>query len=512
MNLIGWQGALALSCAFLLIAVVVRRLSRRHRDRVKRVALFLLFYLASFGVGTACGLLGWVDPGRIANSVAHFLAWVTLIDMAALALFELALPKAGFELPSIVGDLAVGGALFVLIVAGMRRVGVDPTSIVATSAVVTGILALSLQPTLGNVIGGLALQLDRSVRVGDWLQLENGNQGRVREIRWRHTVIETRNWDTIVVPNSSLLAANIIILGKREGEDLQHRMWVYFNVDFRYRPADVIETVEKSLRASPWLENVAQDPAPNCICFDFAKDTRDSFCYYAARYWLTDLAKDDPTSSKVRERIFAALQRANIPLAIPAAQLFLEQDDKKRRQRKTRERLERRLAALKSVEFLHVLNDDELESVAQGLLRAPFATGETITRQGDKANWLYILAEGQAEVRVSSGEHEQRVATLEAPTFFGEMGLMTGERRGATVIATDEVLCYRLNRAQFRKILRERPSVAAEISALLASRDIQLRSAKDDLDASDREARVSVASTRLLSRIQDFFGLADDEH
>src|SRR6202042_3547825 len=135
-------------------------------------------------------------------------------------------------------------------------------------------------------------------------------------------VIETRNWDTLIVPNANLLAQNIVILGKRTGKPLQHRMWVYFNVDFRHAPSRVIDVVRDALAMAP-IEGVADDPKPTVICYDFAKDPRDSFAYYAVRYWLTDLANDDPTSSRVRTRIFTALKRASIPLARPVQTLFV---------------------------------------------------------------------------------------------------------------------------------------------------------------------------------------------
>lgn len=55
------------------------------------------------------------------------------------------------------------------------------------------VIGLSLQSTLGNVIGGLALQIDDSINEGDWIELENKQQGQVKQVRWRHTVIETRD-------------------------------------------------------------------------------------------------------------------------------------------------------------------------------------------------------------------------------------------------------------------------------------------------------------------------------
>ena len=173
-------------------------------------------------------------------------------------------------------------------------------------------------------------------------------------------MIETRNWDTIIVPNASLLAANIIILGKRDGEPLQHRMWVYFTVDFRTNPALVIETVDKAIQAPPAIIGIANTPKPNCVCMDFAEKNRESYAVYAVRYWLTKLKDDDPTSSLVRLRLYAALQRAGIPFAIPAAQLFIDNETNERRERKDKINLEKRIGALKKIEFLQVLQVDLL--------------------------------------------------------------------------------------------------------------------------------------------------------
>src|SRR6185295_15493999 len=138
-----------------------------------------------------------------------------------------------------------------------------------------------------------------------------------------------RDWDTLIVPNSQLVGQTIKVLGRRVGQPVQHRMWLYFNVDFRFAPSEVIRIVDDALAGAP-IEGVAAEPKAHAICFDFARDGRDSFCYYAVRYWLTDLARDDPTSSRVRERIHAALRRAEVPLAIPATAVFLSKDDPER--------------------------------------------------------------------------------------------------------------------------------------------------------------------------------------
>ena len=168
---------------------------------------------------------------------------------------------------------------------------VDVTGIVATSAVITAVIGLSFQDTLGNMMGGMALQVERAIRVGDWIRID-GQEGLVKEIRWRHTSIETRSWDTIVIPNSVLMKSQVTVLGQRTGEPRRHRQWVYFNVDFRYSPTQVIDVVETALRAEP-IANIAHEPPPSCVLMDF----KESYGSYAMRYWLTDLAVDDPTNT-----------------------------------------------------------------------------------------------------------------------------------------------------------------------------------------------------------------------
>ena len=240
---------------------------------------------------------------------------------------------------------------------------------------------------------------------------------------------------------------------------------------------------------------------------DFAKDGRDSFAYYAVRYWLVDLPNDDPTSSRVRTRIFAALKRAGIPLARPSQTLFLEasEGDTARDAR----HLHQRMDALDRVELFHALTPDERTFVSSHLVYAPFTAGETCTRQGAVAHWLYVLRSGTVEIRrhVEGGTLTKVVATLEGPTFFGEMGLMTGELRTADVVAITDVECYRLDKAGLQRMLEERPEAAAQFSKTLARRHVELMTAAEGLDAEASKARMASEESRILDRIQQFFGL-----
>jgi small-conductance mechanosensitive channel len=493
--------------AVVVVAAFLRLLPLAPRRRLRRCVILLGFYA---GLLVLTPLLRLAHASRVVAGfvvASQLLQLLLVINLAAIAIFDLLLRVARVEYPDILHDVVVGAAYLVAFGFLMHHSGVNVTSIVATSAVVTAVIGLSLQATLGNVVGGISLQLDDSINEGDWVELESKTQGLIKKIRWRHTVIETRDWDTLIVPNGQLMTQAIKVLGKRDGQPLQHRMWVYFNVDFRFAPGEVVRVVNDALEAAPIL-GVAVEPKAHCICYDLARDNRDSFGYYAVRYWLTDLSRDDPTSSLVRERIYAALKRANLPLAIPAHAMFVSQDDTQHRQEKKQKELDSRLHALASIELFCHLSADEQRILAVSASLAPFAPHEVITRQGATAHWLYVLLKGRASVRVLTDEGEDRqVACLDAPNFFGEMAVMTGQPREATVIAESDVECLRVDRNDFVGIIKNRPEIAHGISEVLAKRRVELAAVREGLDSDAKSERLSSERSRIFHAIRDFFAL-----
>ena len=506
--------AVGLFVAAVLTAALVNRFAPHHRARLRRVVVLFFVYLVAVGLHLALEAAGVPVWSRRLLVAAELLQAFNAVNLGATLAFTVALPAMGVVVPMIASDLLVGFGYVLATLGVLAGHGLDPKGALASAAVVSAVLAISLQSTLGNILGGVALQLDGSIHEGDWIQLENGRQGRVRSIRWRHTVVETRDWSTIVVPNSQLLGGNIMILGKRDGRSVPQRMWVWFNVDFRYPPTRVIQVVTDALLASP-IEGVAADPKPNCVCMDFGRDHRVSVASYAVRYWLTDLAADDPTSSRVRARIFTALRRAGIPLALPATTAFVEMEDEPRRTRREKRLFAERLELLRKVALFRTLTDAELETLADGMDDVIYTAGEVITRQGAVAHFLYVIASGAAEVRTSIDPDgpgpkppiTKTVAELHAPDVFGEMGLMTGEPRLADVVATSEVECYRLGKETFERVLLARPEIATELSAKLAARRVELIAAREGLDAEGRSAREASERDRILGAIKSFFAL-----
>jgi CRP-like cAMP-binding protein len=297
-----------------------------------------------------------------------------------------------------------------------------------------------------------------------------------------------------------------MILGQRDGKALPQRCWAYFHVDSRFSPQRVCNAIDEGLRGSA-IENVASTPPPACLVLDFGKDMHDSYANYGVQYWIEDLSTNDSTGSRVRKRIYAALERAGIPLAIPAQMQLTQMHDAAHRAAHDAREAAEHMTAIRTVGLLKSLDEDELKTLADGLQPAPFVEGEVITRQGAVAHYLYILTSGKADVRATSAGVTHTVATLHAPDFFGEMGLVTGEPRSADVVAATDVECFRLDKTTFTTVLMHRPSIAEELSLRLAQRRVGLDAAREGLDEAARLKREASERARILGGIKGFFGL-----
>ena len=159
------------------------------------------------------------------------------------------------------------------------------------------------------------------------------------------------------------------------------------------------------------------------------------------------------------------------------------------------------------------LTDEERSELAARLKVAPFVRGEALTKQGAEAHWLYIIIQGKADVQVAVDGKSEKVASIGEGDFFGEMGMMTGEPRRATVFAQTDMLCYRLDKRAFQEIMKRRPEIAEDISHVLARRRVELEAVREELSEEAKRARMNHTQTDLLDRIREFFRLGDnDEH
>jgi len=482
-----------------LIFVSIALLYRAAPESRKRLGGTALMAACSIA-----GLLGVKFLGgngglaRLVELVSRLLAVIAAINVAGVFGFTLVMPKLRTGVSKFVEDIILAGAYAVGALAVISASGANLSGVLATSAVVTGVVAFSLQDTLGNIIGGMVLHLEDSFMPGDWIKADQ-YEGIVREIRWRQTTLETLDGDLVVIPNIILMKSPVTVVGRAQGGT--HFRAVAFSVYYDRAPGEVISVVDQVMKEDP-PPGVAASPAPGCAISDFQPNG----VAYEVRYYLSDLSIPGRTDSNVRAKVYYALSRAGIKLSTPSRSVVVSETADAAAERSFKQERERRLAALKGVYVFQALNEKELEILSGRLKSTPFSAGEAIMRQGAVADWLYVLYEGAADVRLySEGGAYRTVKTLGAGDFLGEMGLFTGEPRSATVIAAGETRCYRLDREGFRGILASRPEIAGSIAALLAKRRMELAEVKEKLAGDAAAQGLRKEEQDLLSKIKDFF-------
>jgi small-conductance mechanosensitive channel/CRP-like cAMP-binding protein len=409
---------------------------------------------------------------------------------AGLVVFDLVLARR--QVPRILRDLCQGIAYLIAGFLVLTRAEVDVTKIFTASVLTTAVIGLALQETLGNVMAGLALQIERDFDVGDWIRIDEKITGCIREVRWRVTSLMTKNGDLILVPNGLVARA---VLTNFSRPTTAHRQWINLRMHFRHPPAQVREVVLGAVRAVP---GIRLDPAPDCLLWEFKEDS----VTYAIRYWLDDFQHDDPLDAEVRSLVWYALHRAGMEIPFPSRNIHVTEMNEDRALRKLDEDYARRVDALSRVDVFRALDAEMIDRLARRLRMVVFGPGEVILRQGEPGDSLYVVESGEVAVRLALNGAQRDVATLSAGQFFGEMSLMTGESRSATIVAKTDVQCYVVSKDAFQEILAAKPELAATISEILAHRQVALGASAETTSTPSRQE-----PQQLLSRIAAFFGI-----
>ena len=485
--------------AALVLALLTIWLRRDLRQGTVHMVIIMLAGLA------AVALLEQFGPGPSDAMLAAILRELALV-VFALGVARIAVTFAfraalgTVAVPKILADVLMALVLIVFLLWRMTAVGVNLAGIVTTSAVVTGVLAFSLQETLGNLWGGIQIQLDNTCRLGDWIRVDTV-MGQVIDIRWRYVAIATNNGETVIIPNGSLVKGRVVVVARRGDKRIPWRREVNFGVAYEVPPVRVIAAVEAALRRAE-IPHIAAHPALDVLCHEFGE----SSYHYRVRYWLTDLVQDAWTDSEVRLHVAATLARHSMEIPYPHRVLVRSRP----REARDAHELAARIATLAQLDLFVPLTDTERQALAADLADCPFVTHDVIARQGEPADSLFILARGHVAVfddsKGGTGVRD-RLATLAAPGYFGEMGLLTGQARGATVVAEDEVLCYRLEKAGFDTILHGRPELIEALSQVVAARQAANDAKLQTLSADARAKRAVGRAADLVQRMRRFFAI-----
>ncbi|HEX6764408.1 MAG TPA: mechanosensitive ion channel family protein, partial [Polyangiaceae bacterium] len=411
-------------------------------------------------------------PQGIAAKIVHFVSVFALlasISRSAFLIFTGArvMRRSFRPWPKILRDVIQALLYFGVAMVSLRAVGVEPISLLTTSALLTAVLGFSMQETLGNLFAGLALQGQQSLNVGDWVRFADGPEGvgEVVEINWRATHFLTNNQVKIIVPNG-VIARAVLRNYSRPTSLVRHDIEVLAPYDVS--PERVRAVI---LEAIPGTPGVLAEPVPTVIVHQFS----DSGVTYQVRYFIERYGDRDPIEGGVRQRILYAFRRATIDfpfphrhLLAPGLEVAVEHLAPPGTISKPASELDARIARL---EPFTGLDPKALAELAKGSRLLLFSPGEAIIRQGEKGAELYGLERGEVEILVTLKANESvRVATLGRGAIFGEAALLTGGARTATIVALTECELLAVSRKAFQNAIQSNPALSEKLTQLLAGR------------------------------------------
>lgn len=464
--------ALAVTLGFL---AAVR--SRFLRGRIRFSAYLLLVFLA---LETAT--LQHVGEVQLISSIARLLFVLALINLVvALIANPWREHHASDRFPALAQEVTVIG-LFTAVATMLLR-----DRLLTTSAVGAVIVGFALQDTLGNFFAGLAIQIEKPFRVGHWIAV-GGQEGQVAEITWRATKLRTEAGQFLILPNSNL--AKEAILNYSE-PSIPTRIEVTVGASYQTAPNVAKAAIREALRESPL---VLASPPADVILHDFGG----SALVYRVRFWIEDYEQHDVARDQIRSSLWYIFARHGIEIPYPT-QVEISRDDPPPRQPAAIAATAERLAR---VELLSTLSAGERQALAAGCAEQVFAADEPIVHQGDSGSSMFVVLSGRVRVLLEPPGRE--IASIGELGFFGEMSMLTGEARSATVRAAGDVVVMEVSAERFRELVVARPAILEHVGTVVAAR----RAALEDARAAASAPAAVVTRHSLLDRIRTFLRLA----
>ncbi len=496
---------LTLACGILLSILGVIANRRDDSDTIQRLLWFpqTILYLIIM-ISAEEILVSWMTarqtpPYYIETAIIGFRilwwmlpAWLVAIAIERFIWRPLEI-RTGRGVPGVVrgffsGIVYMGAALGVMAFVFDQKI----TSLLATSGVLAMIIGLAIQMNLSNIFSGIAINIEKPFRIDDWIKVSGFEPGKVINMTWRTTRIETLDHNIICIPNSVASDSTVENLSyPRE----YFRSELAVHVDPGARP----EWFEKILMdAALSAQNVLRTPGPVVIF----QGVQEWSAEYHVRFYCEDYPASIDVEAAVWRDIVRNLRYAGFESVIhDEFTLFhLKEgvDGPK----------DMAPVLLSDVEVFEPFGRNEQALICKTLTRRRLEEGDLIVRQGEAGDSLFIVAEGALKVEISVGEDDRlEVARLGVGDFFGEMALLTGEPRSADISALTKCVVLEIDRQDVLPIIQGFPDIVNELSYILSRRTIEnLRKRK----AHERQSvdRASIAE-KLFARISGFFELGN---
>ncbi|SPP63100.1 mechanosensitive ion channel family protein [Nitrospira lenta] len=367
---------------------------------------------------------------------------------------------------------------------------VDPLTLIALPTIATAVVGFALKDVIARLVSGI--QLGRMIHVGDWVTLMD-KEGMVTDIAFDYITIRTRAYDYIMLPNDAV--SQTTITNHSRPESLCARA-IHVDANYGHPPMQVKDILVQSALAVP---GVVASPAPIC----FVEELKESGIGYQLKFFFHDYERCERLAGEVMAYVWYAFERNDIDIPYPQRVLHMTQPPDLTALRAAE--LAGFEEQFRAIDFLAILDAKALHSLAEQAHKRVYLPGEQVVREGESGDEFFVVVEGEADVAIKTGDHTTSVAVLKKGQFFGEMSLLTGAPRSATVQATSQLTVTVIGQQAMRQIISATPALAEQIGTILTARQSSLTATRETADRTVTRRSATEEGQSLTVKILQFF-------
>jgi len=369
-----------------------------------------------------------------------------------------------------------------------KNMGIDLTAIVTTSAVLSMVIGLALQETLGNFIAGILIHVEKPFKMGDWILIDK-IEAKVVGINWRTTKLLTFDNAFIIIPNGKIIKDSIINFNYPTSNYI---LKINVGVSYDVSPDKVKKTMLEVVKELTKNKFKKIGSEIHLIKYnDFSID-------YEVRLWINDYSQKKRIEDEFMSKLWYAFKREKIKIPFPIRDVYhhkiIDEDEKNSKN-------QRKIELIKKVEFFNELSEEVIDKIAINSRLEKYGENELLFNKGDAGDSFFLIERGKIKLEINSNE----IIIIGKGDFFGEMALFTGKARTARAIVKEEAVLLILDKEGFSKILLKDEKILNKISQIVVKRECENK----DFEKCEVIKKITMKESemKMIQKIKSFFGI-----
>lgn len=441
------------------------------------------------------------DYEKAVKAFIVFLMSVTAIKLMFLTIIKPSEAQKNRKIPSILKY--VFGALILFIAATFIVTNIYEQSALAIFATLgaSGIgIAYIAQDFLKELLAGVVIAFQNNFRIGDWVKFPNGTIGKISKTQLSGMELSLLDGTVLYIANTTITGQSMVNLSQPTPE-LSARL-------------DVVLEHSVPIDRARRILHAAISETKGLASKD-ALIVADSFTKGGVLFSIFFKIPSFETMCEMKHRVAASVARClhkhDLKICESNGQYSVKEINAKTTERFDDFYVTDALSTLKFSGLLKNCDEDIQEKFAKNMRKLTFKSGETICEQDDTGDTMFIVAEGVVDVSIkvvvkSEDGTEQSsskvVATLADGDYFGEMALLRGERRAATITAKSDVVLYEIRRETVHEFVEQYPDFAHKLSEAIVERNSE--NEEKVSETMDKLARKKTAASEFMTAFKAF--------